>query len=224
MTKSAPGAPGSVPSASIAAPTAETVAGVLVRDAALRRLLRENLHVPGVVLRFCDAPEEAGSAAFWIADAAALPAVPEGAPRLVLAQPGEAADTGAAARVELPAPLGALAERIAALAAPPSAPLRFGPYLFSPQELLLRTGARDEIRLTEKERDILLCLLAAKAQGEGGGAVERRALLDRVWGYAETVETHTLETHIYRLRQKIEMDPASPQYLLTDGTGYRLAD
>jgi DNA-binding response OmpR family regulator len=83
---------------------------------------------------------------------------------------------------------------------------------------------RDEIRLTEKERDILLCLLAAKAQGEGGGAVERRALLDRVWGYAETVETHTLETHIYRLRQKIEMDPASPQYLLTDGTGYRLAD
>lgn len=74
------------------------------------------------------------------------------------------------------------------------------------------------IRLTDKEREILLALERAP-----GRVLERKALLDAVWQYADGVETHTLETHIYRLRQKIEPDPANPTILVTEGTGYRLS-
>lgn len=92
-----------------------------------------------------------------------------------------------------------------------------GPYLFDSADLTLRDEAR-VLRLTEKERDILLALLAALGQ-----RIERREMLEKVWGYASGVETHTLETHVYRLRQKMEIDPAKPVILLTDGDGYRLA-
>jgi DNA-binding response OmpR family regulator len=84
-------------------------------------------------------------------------------------------------------------------------------------DLTLREGMR-VLRLTEKERDILLALLEASGQ-----RVERRDMLEKVWGYASGVETHTLETHVYRLRQKMEIDPAKPVIVLTDGDGYRLA-
>ena len=76
----------------------------------------------------------------------------------------------------------------------------------------------DVVRLTEKETALLMCLYAA-----GGGNVSRQMLLDKVWSYVEGVETHTLETHIYRLRQKMEKDPSSPKILLTQGDGYSLA-
>ena len=95
--------------------------------------------------------------------------------------------------------------------------IALGPYLFFAAESYLQDDDR-EIRLTEKERDILLALLDAK-----GGIVRRNVLLDRVWGYASGVETHTLETHIYRLRQKIETDPAHPVLLLTEEEGYSLS-
>mgnify|MGYP003394400406 CR=1 FL=1 len=76
----------------------------------------------------------------------------------------------------------------------------------------------EEFRLTEKERDILVLLDKHRGQG-----VERKTLLDTIWGYAEGVETHTLETHIHRLRRKIEVDPSAPVILCTEGSLYRLA-
>ncbi len=75
------------------------------------------------------------------------------------------------------------------------------------------------IRLTEKESHILQLLAA-----QPGSTISRKMFLEDVWRYADGIETHTLETHIYRLRQKIEADPANPAVLLTDGAGYRLAD
>lgn len=75
----------------------------------------------------------------------------------------------------------------------------------------------ETIRLTEKEVAILVFL-----HKSGGKPVTREALLSHVWDYADGVETHTLETHIYRLRQKIEEDPSSPKILLTQGDGYKI--
>ena len=74
------------------------------------------------------------------------------------------------------------------------------------------------IRLTEKERDLLVCLAHAPGQ-----EMHRDDLLARVWGYRADLETHTLETHIYRLRQKIEQDVEAPCILLTIPNGYKLA-
>jgi DNA-binding response OmpR family regulator len=73
------------------------------------------------------------------------------------------------------------------------------------------------IRLTEKEAAILKFLYRA-----GARAVARQVLLNEVWGYNAGVSTHTLETHIYRLRQKIEPDPTNVRLLITEGGGYRL--
>ena len=74
------------------------------------------------------------------------------------------------------------------------------------------------IRLTEKEAAILAFL-----HRMGERAVPRQELLTKVWGYNPAVTTHTLETHIYRLRRKIEADPAKACLLITEAGGYRLA-
>ncbi|MDO9710856.1 response regulator transcription factor [Paracraurococcus lichenis] len=93
-----------------------------------------------------------------------------------------------------------------------------GPYSFRPSAKLLMEPARNrKIRLTEKESAILKYLYRA-----GGRPVGRQVLLNEVWGYNSAVTTHTLETHIYRLRQKIEPDPSNARLLLTEGGGYRL--
>ncbi|HYZ33728.1 MAG TPA: response regulator transcription factor [Crenalkalicoccus sp.] len=93
-----------------------------------------------------------------------------------------------------------------------------GPYMFRPAARLLLEVARNrKIRLTDKESAILKFLYRA-----GGRPVARQILLNEVWGYNSAVTTHTLETHIYRLRQKIEPDPSRARLLLTEGGGYRL--
>lgn len=95
-----------------------------------------------------------------------------------------------------------------------------GPWDVYPGEnrLVMKDGKGEIVHLTEKECHILLSMY-----GKKGGIIDRQELLDEVWGYAAGVETHTLETHIYRLRQKIEADPAKPKFLLTEGSGYKLA-
>jgi DNA-binding response OmpR family regulator len=97
--------------------------------------------------------------------------------------------------------------------------IRIGPYEFSLKDKALRHGAANlRIRLTEKEAAILAFL-----HRMGERAVPRRELLTEVWGYNPAVTTHTLETHIYRLRRKIEADPAKACLLITEAGGYRLA-
>lgn len=95
-------------------------------------------------------------------------------------------------------------------------PIKMGDYLLNPALYVLSHQAQD-IKLTEKEQDILLHLYHHRP-----APVSRQELLNHVWGFAKGVETHTLETHIYRLRQKIEHNPALPQFLMTDDRGYYL--
>ncbi len=92
-----------------------------------------------------------------------------------------------------------------------------GPYTFKPAQKILMTEDERKIRLTEKETNILKFLYRST-----DGVVQRDILLHEVWGYNAGVTTHTLETHIYRLRQKIEPDPSNARLLVTENGGYRL--
>jgi len=92
-----------------------------------------------------------------------------------------------------------------------------GHYSFKPASKVLIDERGSKIRLTEKETSILKFLYRA-----GEKVVSREVLLHEVWGYNPSVTTHTLETHIYRLRQKIEKDPSNAELLVTETGGYKL--
>jgi DNA-binding response OmpR family regulator len=92
-----------------------------------------------------------------------------------------------------------------------------GPYTFKPASKLLINEKGSKIRLTEKETSILKYLYRS-----GEKVIGRDVLLHEVWGYNAGVTTHTLETHIYRLRQKIEKDPSNAEILVTETGGYKL--
>ncbi|SHL30759.1 two component transcriptional regulator, winged helix family [Roseovarius marisflavi] len=94
---------------------------------------------------------------------------------------------------------------------------QLGPYTFKPAMKMLITEDERKVRLTEKETNILKYLYRSTE-----GVVARDILLHEVWGYNAGVTTHTLETHIYRLRQKIEPDPGNARLLVTESGGYRL--
>ncbi|MDB5506925.1 MAG: DNA-binding response regulator [Devosia sp.] len=92
-----------------------------------------------------------------------------------------------------------------------------GHYSFQPAAKLLEAQDGGKVRLTDKETSILKYLYR-----QGPKTITRDVLLKEVWGYNNRVTTHTLETHIYRLRQKIERDPSNARLLVTEDGGYRL--
>jgi len=196
-------------------------------DCVLRASLAEQLQLEGCEVvaagSALDAAHAARTGTFAFAiigledgegTAAALREAGLGAPLLVL---GECATQESLAK---PFRFSALLARMHALlthhAASGDAVVRIGPYTFHPSAKLLEVDGR-KVRLTEKETNILKFLHAS------AGTVPRDILLHEVWGYGPAVATHTLETHIYRLRKKIEQDPARAQILLTEGGGYRLS-
>lgn len=133
-------------------------------------------------------------------------------------------DSGANDYVTKPFKLGVLLARIRAQLRQhersEDAIFNIGPYSFRPSAKMLidpENGDR-KIRLTEKETAILKYLFRA-----GEKVIGRDVLLNEVWGYNSGVTTHTLETHVYRLRQKIERDPSNAEFLVTEPGGYRLA-
>jgi len=94
---------------------------------------------------------------------------------------------------------------------------KVGPYQFRPAAKVLLDAQEKKVRLTEKETAILKYLYRA-----GQKVVTRDVLLEEVWGYNSGVTTHTLETHVYRLRQKIERDPSNAEILVTENGGYKI--
>lgn len=145
-----------------------------------------------------------------------------GAPLLLLAGPGQA-DAAAATEETLAKPfrfsvlLARIRTHIRSRDGGDEIPVAIGPYEFRPAAKALLRGEDMRVRLTEKEASILSYLLRA-----GDKPVARDELLREVWGYNSGVTTHTLETHIYRLRQKIEPDAETPSILITETGGYRL--
>jgi DNA-binding response OmpR family regulator len=124
-------------------------------------------------------------------------------------------------KMQKPVRIGAILDEIAKIRAKSgqiNEIIAIGPYqLNSINHELKNLTAGEVIRLTEKEGKILAIL------GQNPGQVmERKDLLQAVWGYADGIENHTLETHIYRLRRKIEADPANPQILITQEPGYKI--
>ena len=149
------------------------------------------------------------------------------APIIMLTAHGSEADTiqglesGANDYVVKPFRLGVLIARLRAqlrqFELSDDAVFEVGPYRFKPAaKMLLRKDGR-KVHLTEKETAILKFLFRT-----GDKPVPREVLLDEVWGYNAGVTTHTLETHIYRLRQKIEPTAGEPSLLITEPGGYRL--
>lgn len=131
-------------------------------------------------------------------------------------------DSGANDYITKPFKLGVLLARIRAQfrqhEQSDDAVFTIGPYSFRPGvKMLVNAGTNKKIRLTEKETAILKYLYRA-----GDKAIGRETLLGEVWGYNAGVTTHTLETHIYRLRQKIERNPTQAEIIVTEPGGYRL--
>jgi DNA-binding response OmpR family regulator len=131
-------------------------------------------------------------------------------------------DAGANDYITKPFRLGILLARLRAqlrsYEASTDAVFAIGPFSFHPTaKLLVETSSHKKIRLTEKEVSILRYLYRA-----GESPVSRETLLGEVWGYNAGVNTHTLETHVYRLRQKMERDPGRAEILVTSPGGYRL--
>jgi len=214
-------------------------------DAALRRSLAEQLELHAeFASRECDS----GAAALRLARREAFDAVllgdaisdidghelcrrlrrnGVGAPIVMLAAAGGPADrqralaAGASDYVTKPLRVSDLLTRLRAQLrhddGADDAVVTIGPYAFQPTARLLRdpSGGR-QVRLTDKEAAILKFLYRA------GTAIGRETLLGEVWGYNAGVTTHTLETHVYRLRRKIERDPARAEILVTEPGGYRL--
>ena len=94
---------------------------------------------------------------------------------------------------------------------------KIGPFTFFPHKKVMMLDNKTRVELTEKEVDILKCLISS-----GGEAIERNKLLKQVWNYSSDVTTHTLETHIYRLRQKLEADPSIPRLIASKGGSFSI--
>jgi len=94
---------------------------------------------------------------------------------------------------------------------------KIGPFIFLPLKKILVLGEKIKVELTEKEVAILKCLISSS-----GEAVDKDTLLKQVWNYSPNVTTHTLETHIYRLRQKLEIDSSIPRLIISKDGGFTI--
>lgn len=96
--------------------------------------------------------------------------------------------------------------------------LTFNKYIVRPiKRDIYNQRNREVVKLTEKEVAVIKYLYKCRDR-----IVTKNELLQEVWGYSPDVSTHTIETHIYRLRQKVEHEDSEAQLILTEEGGYRL--
>lgn len=139
---------------------------------------------------------------------------------LPFVQLGERGD-GAARLLPIPARIHDIFDALEAVAQESlnmSGPKAYAGWVLDFGRLILRTPSGQDVSLTDTEARLLAMLFDAD-----GAELDKETLLQRVWGYRPGLDTHTLETHIYRLRQKIETNPTNPTFLMTTEAGYRLA-
>lgn len=177
---------------------------IIDRDPASRKQLQAVLEREGIAGCMVSAQASGGGVCLWVGGRGEEPP----------------AGIGASNSFAKPVRVGALLDRARRLQAAGQGlerRIKIGPLELDAHSSELLLAEDRAVRLTDKEKEILVLLSEAN-----GAAVDRQVLLEKVWGYAPGLETHTLETHIYRLRQKIERDPAKPDILLTDGAGYKI--
>lgn len=98
-----------------------------------------------------------------------------------------------------------------------AATVQLAHFIFRPAQKTLTDSNHSTITLTDKESDILEFLLDATDH-----TASRPLMLESVWGYSPEADTHTIDTHVYKLRQKIEPDPNNPTLLVSVNGGFRL--
>ncbi|MDA8230201.1 MAG: response regulator transcription factor [Magnetospirillum sp.] len=200
---------------------------LIADDPVLRQILSEHLASAGFAIAIAAgtaaAPPGARDADLAVLDGDGalalcrrLKADDPSLPVMILA--GHRVDSAADAVMVKPVRLAALVAKLEDLLNRKDAGIavRIGEWRFDPHARALDGADGRQVRLTDKETAILRCL------GKAGGVVARERLLAEVWGYAGGVSTHTLETHIYRLRRKLEPDPGRASVLVTEAGGYRL--
>jgi DNA-binding response OmpR family regulator len=126
-------------------------------------------------------------------------------------------DTTTIQRLQCPIHPTALLDLLVPAAAAKTAIALSAGWVFSPTHRHVQHPDGTTLTLTEKESDLLQSLIGSKGQ-----AISREALLDAVWGVTRDIDTHTLETHIYRLRSKLEQVQPSPGHIHTEAGSYRL--
>ena len=150
-------------------------------------------------------------------------------PIIMLTARGEEADRvqglelGADDYVAKPFSLRELLARVRAVLRRPGPRQKFDEFAFGDVRVHRRGRqvfkAGHEIALTRKELDLLVYLIEHR-----GEVVSRDQLLDEVWGYEQFPTTRTVDTHVLRLRQKLERDPDRPTWILTvHRQGYKFA-
>ena len=96
--------------------------------------------------------------------------------------------------------------------------LEFNKYVLYPsRKEILNKRDKSTTKLTEKEVSVIKYLYK-----NAGKIVSKNDLMQEVWEYSADVATHTVETHIYRLRQKVEQDNLDNQIIITSDGGYQL--
>jgi len=188
-------------------------------DPSVQRALGEQLAARGFEL--ADAPEAADLLLYETAAQAATSLCAEvrgkgcAQPLLLLGLgPDQARAAGADDGLAKPFRFGDLLRRLEQAAARDY--IAIGHFRLDSNARELTDGSGLRLRVTEKEAAVLVFLARAGAQ-----VVAREVLLGEVWGYSGSATTHTVETHIYRLRRKLT-ENGGPDLLITEAGGYRL--